>query len=291
MLKLWVQLKPNNAIKVASEGCQDIDDLIEACTKEVGELLGPYDSAQLSLSLTNDGTPLRRGLKLVDIPSQYGSDDEHPLFITMRGSPIVVARPLVGRVMKVCINQSKLMKKYLTPVGSTPSTPPETPQTTVNLSSISLKLDNPMFNTNSSYRYCIVVDCQPRTVELLPPVITIVLITSFDNKPLDEAIAKDDFKRVMPISPTVTQFDTASPLFTTPEWTTHPKHSSPSYVLCIPIKVNPENLDECEEEDATILDTENLQKLKLHLLSLGGIAANPEFVDSDEEEEDDDIGF
>ncbi len=36
------------------------------------------------------------------------------------------------------------------------------------------------------------------------------------------------------------------------------------------------------------LDAENLQKLKLHILSLGGITANAEFVDLDEDDSDDD---
>ena len=67
----------------------------------------------------------------------------------------------------------------------------------------------------------------------------------------------------------------------------HPKHKSPSYVLCIPIKVNLIQIEECDQDDTTFLYAENLHKLKQHLLSLESLIANAEFVDSDEEESDD----
>ena len=39
-------------------------------------------------------------------------------------------------------------------------------------------------------------------------------------------------------------------------------------------------------DDLVQLDAQSLEKLKLHLLFLGGLQANAEFDDSDEEEED-----
>ncbi len=39
----------------------------------------------------------------------------------------------------------------------------------------------------------------------------------------------------------------------------------------------------------TFLDAENLQKLRLHLLSLGGLTENADFEDSDEDDDDDNI--
>jgi hypothetical protein len=44
-------------------------------------------------------------------------------------------------------------------------------------------------------------------------------------------------------------------------------------------------LEQCDEDDIIVLDIENLNKLKLHLLSLGGIFANADFVDSDDDED------
>ena len=45
------------------------------------------------------------------------------------------------------------------------------------------------------------------------------------------------------------------------------------------------NSEECDEDDQIVVDPENLNYLKLHLLSLGGIVANADFVDSDEDED------
>jgi hypothetical protein len=119
-----------------------------------------------------------------------------------------------------------------------------------------------------------------------PPTITIVLITGLDNQPLDEVMAKEEFKRVMPISPTPSLPGTASPINTTPEWMSHAKRKDPSYILCIPIKVYAHNLGRLE--DSVQLDGKNLQKLKLHILALGGISANPDFADSEEDDSSDD---
>ena len=57
MTKLWVKFKTNNAVKISTEGCQDIDDFLEACKKKLSPLLDSYAPAQLSLSNTADGPP------------------------------------------------------------------------------------------------------------------------------------------------------------------------------------------------------------------------------------------
>ena len=78
MTKLWVKFKTNNAVKVSTEGCQDVDDFLEACKKELSPLLDSYASAQLSLSTTDGGTPLEPD---DDIPAQNTA--KAPLFISV----------------------------------------------------------------------------------------------------------------------------------------------------------------------------------------------------------------
>ena len=114
------------------------------------------------------------------------------------------------------------------------------------------------------------------------------MITGFAGKPLNEVMAEEEFKRVMPIRPTPVVPGTADShrLSTTPDWGTHPKRKVPAYVLCIPIKVYPHSIRFLD--DLVQLDAQSLEKLKLHLLFLGGLQANAEFDDSDEEEEEHD---
>ena len=146
-----------------------------------------------------------------------------------------------------------------------------------------------MFFKNATARPCIVLSVEPRPLQQLPeesPTITIVLITGFDGKALNEVMAEDDFKRIMPIRPTLAHLKAAAPIATTPEWIPHDKRRTPSYVLCIPIKVYAQNLRRFDEP--VRLDHQNLEKLKVHILSLGGIVANADFVESDDDDEDDD---
>ena len=84
MSKLWVKFQVNNATKVSTESCHDVDDFRKSCKKELSPLLDFYDPDQLSLSTTEGGGSLRPGLLLIDIPSQPGyseNSDEHPLFV------------------------------------------------------------------------------------------------------------------------------------------------------------------------------------------------------------------
>ena len=77
MAKLWVKCKNNNAVKVSTEDCQDVDDFLKACKKELSSKLGSYDVDQLCLSTTDGGTPLQPD---DDIPAQNTA--KNPLFIT-----------------------------------------------------------------------------------------------------------------------------------------------------------------------------------------------------------------
>ena len=86
MTKFWVKFQNNNATRVSTKKDDIVDDLIQTCKIELPNLLGSYDSAQLSLSITIGGQPLRPGLSLAELPSQpgySGNDDEHPLFINV----------------------------------------------------------------------------------------------------------------------------------------------------------------------------------------------------------------
>ena len=177
---------------------------------------------------------------------------------------------------------NKLIKKYLTPVGSTASTPVENSPASVDISSLALQLEWLMFSKNTTTRPCIVIDVQ-RDYDwaAIEGPITIVLVTGFDGKPLNEVMAEEEFKRVIPIDPTPSYPGTISPINTTPEWMTHSKHKVPSYILGMPIKVHPHYLHRFE--DSVKLDEQNLQKLKLHILALGGISANADYVDLEED--------
>jgi hypothetical protein len=141
-----------------------------------------------------------------------------------------------------------------------------------------------MLCENTPATPCIVVDVQRdydwTAIGGAPP-ITIVLITGFGGQPLDEVMAKEEFKRVMPIHPTPSLPGIAASIKTTPEWIPLSKREVHSYVLCIPIKIYPGNLNTLE--DSFQLDLQNLQKLKSHILALGEISANADFEDSEDD--------
>ena len=84
MTKLWVQFKTNNAVKVSTNSCKDVDDFLRACKKEFSSTLGSYDVCQLSLSFTADGSSLCPVLLFSEIPLQpdyLANDYSHPFFI------------------------------------------------------------------------------------------------------------------------------------------------------------------------------------------------------------------
>lgn len=294
MQKLWVQhqttAKTFGPSKVSIQECSDVYDFLKEIKREF-EIPGP--SSHLTLYQPGGTVEIDVG----DSPANYlnGNTSKNPLVVkTLSFAPktglISVESPLVGKVLSVSINQSKLIKKYLTPVGSTSSTPVENSSTPVDISSLGLQLEQLMFCKNTTARPCIVVhverDYDWTAIEGAPP-ITIVLITGFDGKPLHEVMAEEEFKRVMPIGFHPSPPGTATPINTTPEWSTHSNRKVPSYILCIPIKVHAQNLHRLED-DSIHLDRHNLQKLQMHILALGGISANADFVDLEEDDSDDD---
>ena len=56
--KLWVKFKSNRATQVSTHDCENIDDFLKACKKELSPLLDSCAPAQLSLSLTDGGEAL-----------------------------------------------------------------------------------------------------------------------------------------------------------------------------------------------------------------------------------------
>jgi hypothetical protein len=76
MTKLWVQFKTNNAVKVSTDDCEDVNDFLKACKKEHSSTLGSFDVCQLSLSTTADGASLAP-----DDPVPAQNTAKTPLFI------------------------------------------------------------------------------------------------------------------------------------------------------------------------------------------------------------------
>ena len=88
MTKLWVKFKTYNATQVSTQNCQNVDDFLKACKKELSPLLNSISPGQLFLSTTQGGPPLRPSLLITAIVSQTGyleNDDQYPLFISAMG--------------------------------------------------------------------------------------------------------------------------------------------------------------------------------------------------------------
>jgi hypothetical protein len=88
MSKLWVKLSPNNSVKVSAKDCNDIDDFIEACKKKLSPHFDSIATDQLSLSLTEGGTPLEPDSSL---PESENNTAKTPLFISITNPTLPVA--------------------------------------------------------------------------------------------------------------------------------------------------------------------------------------------------------
>jgi hypothetical protein len=110
---------------------------------------------------------------------------------------------------------------------------------------------------------------------------------AFNGERVDRVLPEEELIRIMPIEPTPTQPNIARSVRTQPAWDTTPKSKIPSYVLCLPIKVFPQNLRHIETDIK--LDEESLQALKLHILSLGSIKANAGYYWIEDEDDDDSV--
>ncbi len=93
MSSLWVKFKTNNAVKVSTEGCQDVDDFLKACKKELSSKLGSYDVDQLFLQTTAGGSPLQPDDSITHIT---GNNAKNPLFITISSAPNAVEELVVS---------------------------------------------------------------------------------------------------------------------------------------------------------------------------------------------------
>ena len=81
---LWVQYEDGSPVKVPTEGCIDVGDLIESIKKKYTPTLDSFGISQLQLFAATSEEPLRRGLLLSAIPSQPGYTENsysHPLYI------------------------------------------------------------------------------------------------------------------------------------------------------------------------------------------------------------------
>lgn len=51
---VWVKFETNNAVKVSTEGCHDVDDYLKVCKKELSPHFDSVATDQLSLTLTEE---------------------------------------------------------------------------------------------------------------------------------------------------------------------------------------------------------------------------------------------
>jgi hypothetical protein len=114
--ELWVKFGRNNAVKVSTDGCRDVDDFLEACKKKLSPLLDSYAPAQLSLFTTEGGPSLPSWLLLSDLSLQPGystNDGPHPLFISVA---VGSAQRMSGTDMDI-YNPNNIITKAFPPLG------------------------------------------------------------------------------------------------------------------------------------------------------------------------------
>ncbi|EGF82168.1 hypothetical protein BATDEDRAFT_23545 [Batrachochytrium dendrobatidis JAM81] len=158
MTKLWVKLKPNNAVKVSTEDCANVDDFKEAFNKKLSRDFDSYDAAQLSLSLTDGGVSAASPTQLV-IPS---STDNTSGNFTATHSPLVALLQLQWEIPLHPSNYLHWVWNWSSSCfGRTP------------------QQDSIVIDIQRDYDWT--------DIEESPP-ITIVLITGLDGKPLNEVM-------------------------------------------------------------------------------------------------------
>jgi hypothetical protein len=86
MSKLWVKFGEYNPTRVSTEGCELVDDFIEAVQKKL-QILNPPQ--EISISLTEGGNPLRPGLTLNEICNvpAFENSDKDPLCVSISPLP------------------------------------------------------------------------------------------------------------------------------------------------------------------------------------------------------------
>ena len=78
MSKLWIKFKTYSATQVSTPDCQNVDDFLKACKKELLFLYGQFPPGELSLSTTEGGSPLEP-----DDPIPAPNTAKTPLFISV----------------------------------------------------------------------------------------------------------------------------------------------------------------------------------------------------------------
>jgi hypothetical protein len=86
MAKRWVKFQTFPPTQVSTENCENVDDFIKACKKELPRKLGSYDADQLSLSTSAGAGPLQPD---DDLPAQNTA--QTPLFISISGESLSTA--------------------------------------------------------------------------------------------------------------------------------------------------------------------------------------------------------
>lgn len=111
MTKLWVKFKTNNATQVSTEECQNVDDFLKQCKKELSPLLDSFAPAQLSLSTTDGGTPLQP-----DDAISAQNTAKTPLFITATDTTPRLKSFRQERYKKLSVEAS--CRKYLDAIAT-----------------------------------------------------------------------------------------------------------------------------------------------------------------------------
>jgi hypothetical protein len=99
MTKLWIKFKTNNATQVSTEECQNVDDFLKQCKKELLFLYGQFPLGELSLSTTAGGPPLQPDDA---IPGQNTA--QAPLCISVANGS---AQGIVGSLTTGCRSSSE----------------------------------------------------------------------------------------------------------------------------------------------------------------------------------------
>ena len=92
MMKLWVKFGTNNAVKVSTEGCQDVDDFLEACKKKFSPHFDSVATSRLSLSTSVGSPSLEPDYPISQITENSARS---PLLISVAVA-VAVAGPIVG---------------------------------------------------------------------------------------------------------------------------------------------------------------------------------------------------
>ena len=124
---LNVQYK-NIQTRIDTKDMEDISQVQKEVLQAFKEISVGYARVQLWQKTATENTLIEDldDIKALSEKYYWKPKNSGSLFLAVQLSPpfpASVDSPLIGQVLSVSINQSKLMKMYLTPVGSSPTTP------------------------------------------------------------------------------------------------------------------------------------------------------------------------